>query len=368
MLQPLVSEGRDPYLGRQFGGYELIAKIGQGGMGMVYKGRQVSLDRVVAVKILNKALCDNPEFIKRFEREAKSIARVSHPNILAVYDFGQTDGLWYMVTEFIEGSSLASQISERLVLPWEEVAPLMAQCMTGLSFVGQSGVVHRDIKPDNILITKDGTAKIADFGLAKDVSNNNDSTDLTSTGMAMGTPAYMSPEQCMGRKLDVRSDIYSLGITAYLALTGEKPFTGQSSFEIMTKQREHIPPSPRQRNASVPAPVSDLVMRMMAKEPADRCRDAEECRIAWQNLCPRSLRDTPPTLVSGAPVEPALMPSISRRGSGEFYPPPAATTAPADARPGMRSGLDPRQGRRPSQEIRISQEIRVTPEHREPSL
>jgi tRNA A-37 threonylcarbamoyl transferase component Bud32 len=276
-------EAHDPYLGKLFGNYELVRKVGQGGMGLVYKGRQVSLDRIVAVKILNKSLCDNAEFIKRFEREAKSIARINHPNIMAVYDFGQTDGLYYMVTEFIEGSSLSKQISDSVMMTVDRLAPLIVQCLAGLAYVGTSGIVHRDIKPDNILITLEGIAKIADFGLAKDVSRN-DATDLTAVGLAMGTPAYMSPEQCMGRKLDGRSDIYALGVTAYLALTGEKPFTGQSSFEIMTKQREFTPPPPRQLNPALPKEVSEMVMRMLAKNPQDRFKDAEECRQAWLEL------------------------------------------------------------------------------------
>jgi len=278
-----VAEAHDPYLGRMFGNYELVQKVGQGGMGLVYKGRQVSLDRVVAVKILNKSLCDNAEFIKRFEREAKSIARINHPNIMAVYDFGQTDGLYYMVTEFIEGASLSKKISDQVMLSVEVLSPLLVQCLAGLAHVGTTGIVHRDIKPDNILITLDGIAKIADFGLAKDVTRN-DATDLTAVGLAMGTPAYMSPEQCMGRKLDGRSDIYALGVTAYLALTGEKPFVGQSSFEIMTKQREFTPPPPRQLNPALPKEVSDLVMRMLAKNPQDRFKDSEECRQAWLEL------------------------------------------------------------------------------------
>jgi serine/threonine protein kinase len=280
--EPVVEE-HDPYLGRVFGNYELVKKVGQGGMGLVYKGRQVSLDRVVAVKILNKSLCDNAEFIKRFEREAKSIARINHPNIMAVYDFGQTDGLYYMVTEFIEGASLSKQISDRVMLSIEDFAPLLVQSLAGLAHVSTSGIVHRDIKPDNILVTLDGVAKIADFGLAKDVSRN-DTTDLTAVGLAMGTPAYMSPEQCMGRKLDGRSDIYALGVTAYLALTGEKPFTGQSSFEIMTKQREFTPPAPRQLNPAIPKEVSDMIMKMLAKTPQDRFKDAEDCRQHWLEL------------------------------------------------------------------------------------
>ncbi len=277
----IVQPETDLYLGKSFGGYRLEAKIGQGGMGTVYKGRQVSLDRIVAVKILNKALYENREFIKRFEREAKSIAKINHPNIVAVYDFGVHDGLWFMVNEYVEGQSLSKIIGDRLVVPVAEVVNWLVHCLAGLAHVGQGNIVHRDIKPDNILVTRDGVAKIADFGLAKDVSERNDSTDLTAVGLAMGTPAYMSPEQCMGRKLDGRSDQYSLGVTAYFALTGQKPFVGQSSFEIMTQQREHTPPPTHQLNPSVPAEVSALVARMLAKDPADRFGDATVCRDAW---------------------------------------------------------------------------------------
>jgi serine/threonine protein kinase len=323
---PIVA-GKDPYLGRQFGGYELVQKVGQGGMGLVYKGRQVSLDRVVAVKILNKALCDNEEFIKRFEREAKSIARINHPNIMAVYDFGQTDGMWFMVVEYIEGSSLAKRIADLLMIPSEELTPILMQCLAGLAHVGLQGIVHRDIKPDNILITKDGVAKIADFGLAKDVTRN-DSTDLTTVGMAMGTPAYMSPEQCMGRKLDGRSDIYSLGVTAYLALTGEKPFTGQSSFEIMTKQREYQPPPPLKLNPAVGREVSDLVMQMLAKNPNDRFRDAEHCRQAWLDLGNRLGPLGGPPQAKDATARGNELPSSSRKSSPNIPALPLPPAAP----------------------------------------
>jgi serine/threonine protein kinase len=344
------AEEADAYQGRTFGGFELLQKIGQGGMGVVYKARQVSLDRVVAIKILSKALSENSEFIKRFEREAKSIAKITHPNIVAVYDFGHADGSFYMVTEFVEGSNLAKMISERLMMQAEEVVPIMVHALAGLGHVAGHGIVHRDIKPDNILVTKEGLAKIADFGLAKDVTND---TDLTATGLAMGTPAYMSPEQCMGRKLDVRSDVYSMGITAYFALTGEKPFTGQSSFEIMTKQREHTPPPPSQLNPRLPKEISALIMRMMAKTPQDRFADANECRDAWiqvgerLNLLPNvarsgeyhfsgqeaaKLRDghppAPPPLAPLASPPPLQLAPLASQGS---LPPPI--TIPAEPPP-----------------------------------
>ncbi len=312
-----VDEEPDPWIDRSIANFEIVQKLGQGGMGVVYKGRQRSLDRTVAIKILGKALSENQEFIKRFEREAKSIARISHPNIVAVYDFGTFEGTWYMVSEFVEGTSLAGMIAEKVLLTLDEMGPIMAQCLGALAHVGAMGVVHRDIKPDNILITRDGTAKLLDFGLAKDVSGSNDSTDLTGTGLAMGTPAYMSPEQCMGRKLDGRSDLYALGVTAYYALTGEKPFTGQSSFEIMTRQREHVPPPPSHLNPRIPARVSDTVMRMLAKNPLDRYPDAEACRLAWVEALGAPMR------TSGLhPIPRETVAPVSPRSSGRQTPLP----------------------------------------------
>jgi len=342
----------DTYLGRNFGGYKLDQKIGQGGMGVVYRGRQVSLDRVVAIKILNKSLSDNEEFIKRFAREAKSIARITHPHIVAVYDFGKTDGCWYMVTEFVEGSNLARMITDRIMLPVDELVPLMVQCLAGIAHVSQSGIVHRDIKPDNILVTRDQVAKIADFGLAKDITSD---TDLTAVGLAMGTPAYMSPEQCMGRKLDVRSDVYALGVTAYFALTGEKPFMGQSSFEIMTKQREFTPPPPILLNPRIPREVSDLVMRMMSKNAAERGGDADEVRTRWIDLgkrlglgaVVRAAAPAPTAASHGLPPMPAPgppPPPIMVQPPAMIEPAHAAPPTPPGRTSEQRPGEPPRPG------------------------
>ncbi len=343
----IVSPETSSYLNKTFGGYRLEAKVGQGGMGTVYQGRQVSLDRIVAVKILNKALYENREFIKRFEREAKSIAKLNHPNIVAVYDFGVHDGLWYMVNEFIEGQSLSKIIGDRLVVQVKEVVTWMVHCLAGLAYVGQINVVHRDIKPDNILITNDGMAKIADFGLAKDVSEGKDTTDLTAVGLAMGTPAYMSPEQCMGRKLDGRSDQYSLGVTAYFALTGEKPFTGQSSFEIMTRQREHQPAAPHILNHSVPPEVSVVVMRMLAKDPSDRYADASVCRDAWLEVgtalgCFGAVRRSGEFEVPSGLLSPSVAPPpVESRKSGRGRSDPAIAPLPLLDLPSGRTGEPP---------------------------
>ena len=347
----VVAAPPDDWVGRTISSYEIVAKLGQGGMGVVYKGRQISLDRTVAIKVLSKALSDNQEFIKRFEREAKSIARIHHPNIVAVYDFGRFEGTWFMVSEFVEGESLATMIGERIMLTVEEVQPLVEQCLAALASVSAMGVVHRDIKPDNIIVTRDGVAKLLDFGLAKDVSGSNDATDLTGSGLAMGTPAYMSPEQCMGRKLDGRSDIYALGVTAYYALTGEKPFTGQSSFEIMTRQREHMPPPPHTLNPRIPPEASAIVMRMLAKNPIDRYPDAETCRLEWVALDDRLAPGTAPARAEPAPSR------LSGRTPLPILPdkpvalPPVPAVAPPAVPATQQSGLirspRPETGRRP---------------------
>ena len=266
-------------VGTNFNGYMIDALIGQGGMGQVFKARQISLDRIVAIKMLNKSLVDNEEFVRRFQREARAMAQIAHNNIVSVYDFGEFDQIHYMVVEYISGTNLASWIKKRLYVEPKDLSQVIIQCLDGLQYISQRGLVHRDIKPDNILIDHNGVAKLADFGLAKD--HQKEETDLTAVGSAMGTPAYMSPEQCMGRELDIRSDIYALGITAFYALTGEKPFVGRSSFEIMTKQREHQPPLVNEINPQIPHDVACLVDQMMAKDPANRFTDADACRIAW---------------------------------------------------------------------------------------
>ena len=365
------------YLGKAFGGYRLEEKVGQGGMGTVFKGRQVSLDRIVAVKILNKALYENREFIKRFEREAKSIAKINHPNIVAVYDFGVHDGLWFMVNEFIEGQSLSKIIGDRLILTVAETITYMVHCLSGLAHVGSGNIVHRDIKPDNILINKEGIAKIADFGLAKDVSGGNDATDLTAVGLAMGTPAYMSPEQCLGRKLDGRSDQYSLGVTAYFVLTGEKPFTGQSSFEIMTRQREHTPQAPHQLNPNVPVELSAMVMRMIAKDPSDRFSDANACREAWVTVGTKhgvfiDVRrsgefETPSVMPSG--ILSGMLSGVANesRKSGVLRSDPVISVGPLaiqDPAPLVRSSSE--RVAEKSQEARLSEAVPVMPASRRP--
>ena len=262
-------ESARSYTGEIVGGCKIGQKLGEGGMGSVYKAKQLSLDRDVALKLLPPALTSQQNFMQRFQQEARSLARVNHSNIIGIYEFGEDkeQNLHYMMMEYVAGEDLADVLRRRHHLTELETIDMLKQSALGLEQAAQQGIIHRDIKPDNIMITKDGTCKVSDFGLAKNVAS--DST-MTNASIRVGTPAFMSPEQCDGLKLDFRSDIYSLGVTAFVMLTGHLPFNGESPFAIMLKHKSEEPPP---ISASIPhinKKVEALVLRMMAKEPEKR--------------------------------------------------------------------------------------------------
>jgi len=261
--------GGDVLLGRALCGCLIDRKVGEGGMGSVYHARQLSLDRSVAVKVLPPELARNRNFISRFEREAKSLARINHPNILHIYDFGEDQqlGVYFMIMEFVEGRDLGDLLHETYTLGQIEVLDILRQAALGLEQAAEKGVIHRDIKPDNLMLTKEGICKVSDFGLAKATMAER---DVTTIGVRVGTPAFMSPEQCDGDDVDFRSDIYNLGCTAFLALTGQLPYDADTPFAIMLKHKNDPVPSPRSFNPNLDARVERLVMRMIAKRPADR--------------------------------------------------------------------------------------------------
>ena len=267
--QEAEAESARSYTGEIVGGCKIGQKLGEGGMGSVYKAKQLSLDRDVALKLLPPALTSQQNFMQRFQQEARSLARVNHSNIIGIYEFGEDkeQNLHYMMMEYVAGEDLADVLRRRHHLTELETIDMLKQSALGLEQAAQQGIIHRDIKPDNIMITKDGTCKVSDFGLAKNVAS--DST-MTNASIRVGTPAFMSPEQCDGLKLDFRSDIYSLGVTAFVMLTGHLPFNGESPFAIMLKHKSEEPPP---ISASIPhinKKVEALVLRMMAKEPEKR--------------------------------------------------------------------------------------------------
>lgn len=265
----------DVLLGHVLRGCLIDRKVGEGGMGSVYHARQLSLERSVAIKVLPPELARNRNFISRFEREAKSLARINHPNILHIYDYGEDQqiGIYFMIIEFVEGRDLGDLLHESYTLGQVEVLDILRQAALGLEQAAEKGVIHRDIKPDNLMMTKEGICKVSDFGLAKATMAER---DVTTIGVRVGTPAFMSPEQCDGDDVDFRSDIYNLGCTAFLALTGQLPYDADTPFAIMLKHKNDPVPSPRSFNPNLDARVETLVMRMIAKRPADRFNTLRE--------------------------------------------------------------------------------------------
>lgn len=250
--------------------YELIKELGRGGMAIVFKARDKSLDREVAIKVLPFSLAFDKDFVERFQREAKTSAKLEHPNIIPIYRVGRTEKIIYFVMKFLRGTSLSDAIEKQGPLPPAKIRQLLAEAARALHYAHQHGIVHRDIKPDNIMFDELGHAIVTDFGIAKAASG----TKLTGTGMSIGTPHYMSPEQARAQPLDGRSDIYSLGVVAYQCLTGAVPFDGEDSFSIGYKHIMEDLPQPQLRGGDQ-RDLFEVIRRMMAKSPDERFQSAE---------------------------------------------------------------------------------------------
>ncbi|MCX8037201.1 MAG: protein kinase [Candidatus Sumerlaeia bacterium] len=258
------------------GKFEILDEIGHGGMGIVYRARQISLDRIVALKMLSASLVDDPEFRNRFCQEAKIIARLSHPNILHVYDILDHGTDFWIVMEYLEGQSLRDVLREAGRLPIAKAVHIAAQVANGLAYAHSKGIIHRDIKPDNIMMLPDDQVKIMDFGIA----HLRGSSIHTQTGVAMGTPQFMSPEQAAGKPVDARSDLYSLTVVLYRMLTGELPFTADSPVAVALKHVQEPPPRPSRINPAISPGLDALVLKGLAKKPEERFQSAEEMREA----------------------------------------------------------------------------------------
>ena len=252
--------------------YEIIKTIGEGGMANVYLANDTILDRKVAIKVLRGDLSNDEKFIRRFQREALSVSNLSHPNIVEVYDVGEEDGQYYIVMEYIEGKTLKQLLKKRETLTLPEVIDIMLQLTDGLAHAHESYIIHRDIKPQNIMILDNGLVKITDFGIAMALN----ATQLTQTNSVMGSVHYLPPEQANGKSATVKSDIYSLGILMYELITGSVPFKGDNAVEIALKHMKEKIPSIRKQNPTIPQSVENIVIKATAKNPRNRYDSVKE--------------------------------------------------------------------------------------------
>ncbi|MEW6356942.1 MAG: protein kinase [Planctomycetota bacterium] len=265
----------DEFEGAILGGdFRIEKKLGSGGMGAVYLAEQVSLQRKVALKLISPEAATDQEYVARFKREATSAAQLVHPNIVQVHSIGEHEGLWYIAMEYVAGKSVGDMLKERNPMDVAEAANYIAQALKGLARAHSLGIIHRDIKPDNLMVNSDGEVKIADFGLAR--MKTAQDISLTVSGAVMGTPHYMSPQQAEGEKLNQQADIYSLGATFYHMVTGATPFAGDSAMSVLYKAGTSKAELPYKRNPAVPIELSRLIMKMMARDLEARYATCED--------------------------------------------------------------------------------------------
>jgi serine/threonine protein kinase len=340
------------------GRYEVLRKLGEGGMASVYEGRRIGLRNRVAIKVLKPDLCEDPTNIKRFLREAKAASVIEHDNIVDIVDFGEVDVLpVYYVMEFLEGEDLKDVIKKLGPLPWEQFGPILLQICSALAAAHDAGIVHRDVKPANIyLVARHGEpplVKVLDFGIAKVVDNGRGMTKgMTMTNGILGTVAYMAPEQARGEQLDARTDIYQLGVVMYQALTGTVPFSGRNPFVVLGQHVNDPPRPPREIRPDIPQAVESIILTCLSKDPAERFQSMRALRNAALGLVPRQPehRDPlPPPSVApvalgdgamgwappqGNDLRPAhTITETEKLGSGSHRTVPPATALAADSLP-----------------------------------
>jgi serine/threonine protein kinase len=263
-------------IGNVVGPYKITEKIGEGGMGSVFKGIDTMLEREVAIKMLRPELARQPDVLERFRTEAVTLARLNHPNIATLYSFLRNEDNYFMVMEYVRGNTLETVITNFGAIAYERAIPLFCQALEGINHAHKQGIVHRDIKPANVMVMDSHAVKVMDFGIARVLG----SARMTRQGNVVGTVEYMSPEQIRGEDTDARSDIYSLGILLYEMLTGRVPFNSTSEYEIMKLQIEEAPPPPTLFSAHLPLPIEQAIMRSLAKKATARYQTAGEFRAA----------------------------------------------------------------------------------------
>src|SRR5437899_4011516 len=298
--------------------YDILEELGRGGMAIVFRAREKQLERDVAIKVLPFSLAFDKEFVERFQREARTAAKLEHPSIIPIYRVGKNGRVIYFVMKFLRGKPLSAVLGTRGALPVPEIKKTLIEVGRALAYAHKSGIVHRDIKPDNIMFDEHGQAVVTDFGIAKAAVGGK----LTGTGMAIGTPHYMSPEQARAQQLDGRSDLYSLGVVAYQCLAGVVPFDGEDSFSIGYKHIMEEMPVPRLDSAEK-RELFEIVRKMMAKKPEDRFQDADDLVQALEG------GTFAPLAIATAPTR--AIPSLSKLPAALTTPLPKAERPAAPA-------------------------------------
>jgi serine/threonine protein kinase len=290
--------------GKQLGSYQIIAPIGEGGMAAVYKAYQLGkMNRYVALKVLPQQLAKESEFVGRFNQEANVLAKLQHPRILPVFDFGEAEGYMYIVMPFVDSGTLADSLHGN-PLPLPQVRSFTVQVAEALDYAHARGLVHRDVKPSNVLVDERGNCLLSDFGISKILEGTE---KFTATGGVIGTPAYMSPEQGRGETLDARSDIYSVGIMLYEMATGRVPFKAETPIAVIFKHIQDPLPPPRSINPALPEAVEQVIFKALAKRPEDRYQTAGDMARAIKAAIPESVGLSEPLESANAPIEPGAV-------------------------------------------------------------
>src|SRR5688572_30691241 len=307
--------------------YEILAELGRGGMALVYRARDLQLEREVAVKVLPFTFAFDADFVERFQREARLSAQLEHPNIIPIYRVGQSGRVIYFVMKYLRGGSLSAILAERRRLAPGEIRRVLIEAGSALGYAARRGIVHRDIKPDNIMFDEFGQSVLTDFGIAKAASGQK----LTGTGMSIGTPHYMSPEQARAQPIDGRSDIYSLGIVAYQCLTGTVPYDGEDSFSIGYKHITEPIPTPSLVTADERR-LFEIIKRMLMKDPFDRFQTCEELIASFRGqpiAAPGAVRSSVATFVGSAAAVAGTGAAV--RDGGGLPPIVSQPTTPLDS-------------------------------------
>lgn len=293
-------------IGRVIEGFEIVEKLGEGGMGVVYKAKDTALGRVVAMKALHSELTKDPQLTERFLSEARTQAQLNHPNLATLFRLFHFEGTYFMAMEFVDGETFAQMIRRLGPVPQDRAVPLFKQALAGLGHAHHAGIIHRDIKPSNIMVNKDGIVKVMDFGIAKILGGRG----LTATGVRLGTLYYMSPEQIRNQPLDIRTDIYALGITLYELLTGRVPFDSDSDYDLMQQHVQKLPPSPRQYYPYLSPALESVILEALEKDPTERFQTVEAFSRALEDAL------TVPTHTDRTVVGRTLLPDARTPSSG----------------------------------------------------